>query len=343
MSDPVPGAAAPIALPQDEAPHEQRPRQPYGALAVAVVAITVLVGVVAASPFWAPVATRVLPWGQKAAEKPAATVADIGVLKAEAKRNADTVQQLSQRLAALEARPAPDIGALQQRVATLEAKPTPNLSGVQQQLAAIDKATADLGDKVAALGKAEQQRAGADPKAALALVLLQIRGALDVGRPFSAEYRTLVALAHDHPDIVAAAQPLAQPAQSGVASRAALVERLRQLAPQIATARAPPKDTLKSEVVARLRSLVTIRRIGGDNQTPAEAAVTAAQDDLAKGDLAGAVAALDRLDGPSKAAAEPWLNTAKVRLDAEVALRQVEAALTASLGNAAAASGAQGG
>jgi hypothetical protein len=112
-----------------------------------------------------------------------------------------------------------------------------------------------------------------------------------------------------------------------------LADRLRQLAPQIAAA-APPAaaPTWTSRIVARLRGLVTIRRIeAGDGQTPAEAAVSAAQHDMASGNLAGAVGALDGLAEPHRTAAGPWLTMAETRLAAEAALRQVQAALTAAL------------
>jgi hypothetical protein len=345
VSEPVEETAP--SQPETEAPL-RKPRRLGMAfwLASALSAvITIAVIAIAATPFWAPSVMHLLPWGQ-AAEKPQASTPDLALAaaRAEASREAATIQQLNQRIAALEARPASDVSSLQQRVASLEARPAPDLSAVQQHLAALDKTTGDLGDKLAALAKAEQQSA-ADPKiTALALTLLQIRDAVAMGRPFDAEYRALVALARDHPDIAAAAAPLAEPAQSGVVSRAALIERLRQLAPQIATAHPPPKDKLKSQIVARLRSLVTIRRIDDDgDQTPAEAAVGEAQRDLASGDLAAAVVALDKLDGPAKTAAEPWLKMAKTRLAVETALRQVETALTASLGNAAPTASGQGG
>lgn len=344
MSVSEPSDDAVVPVPPDPAPPPEAapPPRPAGAIAVAAVVIAIVVAIIAATPFWAPPVIRLLPWGQETAAKPQPSPADpeLAALKAEVARNATAVQQLGQRVAALDSRPAPDASSLQQlqqRVAALEARPAPDLSAIQQHLASLD-------DKLAALGKAEQQSA-ADPKiTALALTLLQIRDAVAIGRPFDTEYRTLVALAHDHPDMASAAAPLAEPAASGVASRAALIERLRQLAPQIATAHQPPSDKLKAQIVARLRSLVTIRRIDDDGeQTPAEAAVGEAQHDLASGDLAGAVAALDRLDGPAKTAAEPWLKTAKARLAVETALRQLEAALTASLGTAAPAAGGQGG
>jgi hypothetical protein len=210
------------------------------------------------------------------------------------------------------------------------------LSAIQQQIGALGQTTSDLGQKIAALDKAMQQQRTIDPNnTALALVLLQIRDAVDTGRPFTAEYQALATLAHDHPDITAAAAPLAGPAQTGVASRTALTERLRQLAPQIATAKPPPKATWKSQIVARLRSLVTIRRIDGAGQTPAEAATAKAQQDMAAGDLDGAVAALGGLTGANQTAAEPWLKMAQQRLAVETALHNTRAALTAALGGAA--------
>ena len=111
-----------------------------------------------------------------------------------------------------------------------------------------------------------------------------------------------------------------------------MAERLRQLAPQIGTAEPPAASSWAAQIAASLRGLVTIRRLAGSGQSPAEAAVAAAQHDLAAGDLAGAIAALERLDGPNRAAAEPWLKMAKDRLAVEATLRQLQVAATALLG-----------
>ena len=334
MSDPVEEIAPPPEPERQPQPPESSraapPRRIGRPVLIAAAAALIIVGALVASPFWAPELTSLLPWGAPESKPqpapPPAPDPALAAAKVQAGQNAAALAQLGQRVAALEARPAPD------------------LSTIQQQLAALNKTTADLTEKIAALDKAAQQQPAADPKnTALALVLLQIRDAVDIGRPFEAEYQALLVLSRDHPDIAAAAAPLAEAAESGVASRAVLTERLRQLAPQIATARPPPKNTLKSQIVARLRSLVTIRRIDGDRQTPAEAAVSAAQHALAGGDLAGAIAALAGLSGPNQAAAQPWLKMAKERLAVEAALRQVQAALTASLGNAAPAVPSKGG
>src|SRR5207253_3247727 len=109
----------------------------------------------------------------------------------------------------------------------------------------------------------------------------------------------------------------------------------KAIAGAIATAEAPPTDPDWSDkVLARLRGLVTIRRIDGAGQSEPEAAVSAAERALAGGDLAGAVAALGRLAGPSAEAARPWLQMARQRLAVEAALHRVEELLTARLGAA---------
>jgi hypothetical protein len=319
--------SGPPAPPPPEAPPLNVPRRLGAPVLIAAGVVLVIIIAIAATPFWAPGIMAVLPWGstaagpQPASPQPATPDPALALARAQASQAAAAVQQLAQRVAALEAKPAP---------------PPPNLSPIEQQLGMLKGTITELNDKVAALDKAQRDQPATDPKiTAMALALLQIRDAVEIGRPFEAEYRALVALAYEHPEIASAAAPLEGPATSGVASRTALVARLRELAPQIATAKSPPKATWKSQIVARLRSLVTIRRIDGADQTPAEGAASAAERALASGDLAGAVAALDKLSGPSQAAAQPWLQMAKARLAVEAALRQVEAALTVAVGGAA--------
>lgn len=317
-------------VPEEEAPATPPPYRPRGAVLIAAGCALALIVVVALTPFWAPAVMSLLPWGEPAspvaakpaspAPKPApAPAADptLAALRAELAQNTATLQALGQRITALEAKAAPA---------------PPDLSPIEQQLRALGKTTADLGASVAALQKAEP---ATDPaNTALALVLLQIREAVDIGRPFAAEYQALVSVAKDHPEIAAAAQKLAEPAASGVASRAALAERLRQLAPKIATAKPPAEPGWTSQIVGRLESLVTIRHLDGDDQSPEEAAVATAQRDLAGGDLAGAVAALAALTGPNAAVAAPWLQTARQRLAVETALHDVAAAVSAAVGTA---------
>jgi hypothetical protein len=339
MSEPANDAAAPAPEPAPpEAPSRRRDGK---ALLIAALAIVFVIGAVATSPFWAPPVMHALPWNTS--EPKPQTDPALASIKTEAAHISTAVQQLGQRVAMLEGKTPPDLAPLQQRVAALEAKPAPDLGPVQQQLAALDRTTADLAQKLAALDKAEQAQSVGDPRnTALALALLQIRDAVEIGRPFESEYQALLALSRERPEIAAAAAPLGGPAQTGVATRAALIERLRQLAPQITTATSPPSDDWHSRLTARLRALVTIRRIEGNDRDPGAATVATAQRLLAGGDLGGAIDALSRLDEPSKSAAQPWLKTASQRVTVETALHQVQTALIAVLGKPGAAAGKSG-
>ncbi len=329
-----PPPSEPITTVPAESVEATPPARRAGRMATVLLVGVLVVGAVAATPYWAPPVMQMLPWGTLT--PPAAAPVPAPPLVA---TPAAHDEALAARVAALEAalvkndQNAAAAGqAVAQRLAALEAKPGPDLTPLQKQLTALAASVTDLTQKIATLDKAAQA-APADGTA-LALLLLQIREAVDIGRPFAAEYQALIALSRAHPDIAAAAAPLAEPAESGVASRGVLAARLHQLAPQIAEAAAPATSTWRSRLVARLRSLVTIRRIDGAGQSPAEAAVSNAERALAGGDLNAAVDALSGLGGINLAAAQPWLGMARQRLAVEAALRQIATLVTAELGGA---------
>ena len=350
--------AAPIAEPVPEAGPAPEPTPPEPALPpsgpvspppvrrsrqaplIAVLAVVAIVALVLASPFWAPALMPVLPWSARpSADAPAAA-------------RLDQVQaaqiSLGQAVGAAAKTDAAALEALDRRLTALENKPTSapsDLSGIQQQIAAVTATAGALDSRIAALEKtAKAQPAGYPTDAALALVVLQIGDAVRAARPFAAEYDTFVALARSRPDLAAAAQPLAGAAKAGLASRAVLAAGLRALDDKIATVSspAPAADDWRGRIVARLRSLVTIRRVDGGDETPAQAAVGKAEKALAGGDLAGAVAALQPLTGNDADAAKPWLQMAAARLQAEHALREIATLLAAHLGAPAAAAAPPG-
>jgi hypothetical protein len=329
-----------------------------GAAVIGFATALILFGLlVITGPFWAPAVLPLFTGGHAPTEAGLAehltqleaarredqqkTNQAIAAAQKAATDTAATLQQLDRRIAAVENRPAAavgDLAELRQELKSLEANPAASASDLgdtRQQLEKLTAANADLNRRVAALEKTEQAPSTADPTdAALLLTLLRIREAIEVARPFAAEYDAFVALARTRPDIAAAA-PLAELAKSGVAGRAVLMQRLHALAGAIATAAAPPADADWSERAwARLRGLVTIRRVDGAGQSAPETAVSAAERSLTAGDLAGAVNALDPLTGPPAEAARPWLQMARQRLAVEAALHQVEGLLVVRLGAA---------
>jgi hypothetical protein len=345
MSEPRDDDTAPPSDPPGTEPPARRYRTTAIALAAAIV---VLVVVDAAAPLWAPPLLRSLGW-ETAAEGPDPALSErldrleaaqkhdrqdaaksLAALQPTAAQMAATVQQLDRRIAALEAKPVAPAGV-----------PPGEIADLRQQLAKLASTITDLGiridaaEKTIAAEKATPAQSAADPTdSALLLTLLRIREAVEVARPFAAEYDAFTALAQPRPEIAAAAAPLAEPAKTGVASRTVLVARLHGLAGVIVSAEAPPAEPDWSDrVLARLRGLVTIRRIDGVGQSEPEAAVTSAERALRGGDLAAAIAALDRLTGPPAEAARPWLQMARQRLAVEAALHRVGELLTARLGS----------
>jgi hypothetical protein len=355
MSDPVsepPATGAPRTLPAAPILSGRRGAAVIGfATGLIIFGLLVITG-----PFWAPAIGPLFTGGVQPAEQAVAE----RITQLEAARREDqqktsqaaasmqktaadiaaTLQQLDRRIAVLESRPAAaagDVAELRQELKSLESRPPASagdMGEVRQQLEKLTAAGADLNRRIAALEKAEQAQSTADPTdTARLLAVLRIREAIEVGRPFSAEYEAVAALARSRPDIAAVAAALAEPAKSGVASRAVLGQRLHALAGTIATAEAPLADDDWGERAwARLRGLVTIRRIDGAGQSGPEAAVSAAERSLTAGDLGGAVAALDPLAGPAAETARPWLQMARQRLAVETALHQVEGLLVARLG-----------
>lgn len=314
-------------------------------LAVALLLLAALAGT---APFWAPS----LPWVPRSASDPRIERIEHALQQLRQDETATTAatRQLGQRVAALEAKPAPppaDTAELTQQLATLStgaAKLAARLEALDQAMQAQAKASADLGRRVEALEQAAHRAtASGSSDTAILLVLLQLRDALAAGQPFAAAYDALTMAARNRPLLIAAAAPLAGPAKSGVMTRAGLAERLRQLAPAIAKAAPAEKagagsaaSGWRGRLLDRLRGLVRVRRIDGGPLPQGDLApVDTAERALASGDLQAAVTVIEKLHGGAADAARPWLQSAKERLAAERALQQVEERLAADLGAAA--------
>ena len=265
----------------------------------------------------------------------------IATVESKSTTSPNDTAELRQRVTALESKTASsgEFDKVREQVRTLEAKSAAapvDLIDIRQQLQQLAATSADLAKHVAALEKGEQTQSASDPTdTGLLLAVLQIRDAIDTGRPFAAEYDALASLAKSRPDVSAAAAPLADPAKSGVATRIVLIERLRALSGAIVTAQPNSAgEDWAARASAQLRSLVTIRRVDGSGRSASEAAVGVAERSLAAGDLAAAISAIEGLTGPAAEAGRPWLQMARQRGEAEEALHRVQAIVVARLGPA---------
>ena len=226
--------------------------------------------------------------------------------------------------------PPPDaaLAALAQRIDALEHSTAAAGASAASDMAPLreaqQKTDARLDDLAAQLGRiAAAQSSDEGTGRALLAALAALRAALADSSPFAGELDIVAALARGNPEVAAALKPLAAAAPTGIPSTALLAERFMvETAPAIeraAAAAAPADASLGDRVLARMRALVTIRRIDGGGATAGDATARA-RTDLLHGDLAGAVAALEALSGPPADAAAPWLALAQRRLDAESAL-----------------------
>jgi hypothetical protein len=77
--------------------------------------------------------------------------------------------------------------------------------------------------------------------------------------------------------------------------------------------------------------LVTVRRVAAVSETGQEPAMNVAEDALVRGDLRGAVSALQTLPSPKSGALQSWLQTAQQRVAAEATVAHLQELLVARL------------
>ncbi len=346
--------ASPVGEPQQPAARRRPQIWPI------VVVGLIIIGIVL-SPFWAPALAPLLPWGAPAAsvpdfgefaarleaveQRPAAPAADVTAITSVQSALAGRVDRLETEraedrqseaaaasLKGVVQRLEQQLGTIEARAASREAADAAATQKVQQELTRLSAVAGDLASRLAALEQPARAERTLSTDVTLLVALLQIREAVDRARPFAAELSVFRALAHDRPDLVAATEPLTEAARDGVPGRFALANHLAEVAGRIASVQPPPPEgDWEARVLARLRGLVTIRRIEGAPLSEPEAAVHAAEVALARGDLGEAVAQLDRLSGASAQAASPWLRMARRQLAAEGALEHLQELLVTGL------------
>ncbi len=330
---------APLTIEHD-APPAKRPRMPWRLVAVLVVLLLTVLGLVGTSPFWAPPLASLLPWQSAAAGDESEQLAALGtridqLTRQQQERPAtdDSPQRaalatLSRRIDDLEQRPATAPDATNDAAATLQ----PQIDRLQDTLRHQDAAVAALSQRLAAVESANRSVDRDTADRTLLLAVGELRGAIETSRPYAGELATVTALALGRGAADDDLALLKTSAAAGVPGVAVLAQRFRdETAVAILHAAAtetPPDAGWRERTLARLRALVAIRRAAptagtpapDDGASPAERAVDLAQAALDKGDLAGAVAALDKMSGAAATAAAPWLATAHDRLAAETAL-----------------------
>ncbi len=264
----------------------------------------------------------------------------------------ESLQALSDRLSALEDRGSAAAGAanaadaerstalaaardearkLSERMAELEQLQA-KAASEREALAAMEKRLSAVEDRPATA------LSGAQASGAVLLAVGQLRDAVRMGGAYQREYDAVKALAGDDPGIGAALLTLGKAAKTGVPTLTVLRDEFSAMAsPLVAQARGQSADGWFSEIVAKVGALVTVRRTDGKGGDNVETLVARAEQRLAAGDLAGAVAAVDAMKPASSEAAvmvAPWSERAKSRLAAERALAALHIHAVSSLSGA---------
>ncbi|MGO8920392.1 MAG: COG4223 family protein [Stellaceae bacterium] len=323
------------AAPAAAAPKRRRARWLWPALLLTVV----VAAAIASASYW----TSLLPWAAPGERIDAA----LGQIDQRLAELAQRQAALEQRLAGIEQRIAGAASAgtqqeqaaalrhLADRLAALEqrapdgADPT-QLTALADSAGKLAAGLAELGARIDALEAHGAETTGSRDDAALLLALGQLRNALESGRPFAAELATVRTLTQSRPELREAVDALSGAAATGVASLGALTQRFTQeVAPALLRAPTPPEsEGITDRVLARLRSLVVIHRIG-DARDPVESAVEHAEAALSSNDLAGAVAALAALPATEAAPAQGWLAASRQRLAASETLDRLDSRASA--------------
>lgn len=248
---------------------------------------------------------------------------------------------LTQRLAALEsqltqggnAATAPLAGALNQMQALTR---TPEgaaqwkgaiddlrqiVTGLQGRTDQLDSALQQARGQNDALGQTLSEVNGRDVgAAAMLLALTQLRTAADRETPFTEDLALLrqVAAGTD-PELASSIDKLSPYAETGILSPGGLKRELQATANDIITAKISGEDvSLKEKIMNRIHNLFSIKKDGvpvaggRDNDMIAQASRQ-----LDRGDVQGAMATLQKLDGPAAQAAAPWQKKAEATVAAQ--------------------------
>ena len=243
---------------------------------------------------------------------------------AAAPRAAGSDPALAEKLADLDRRTEQALAAARDAKGRAEAAAS-QAQKADAQTAANPAERSDLDALAARLTNLEQQvkaaeqrfgkvAAGADRTVRLALVAMELRIAVERGIPFTAELHAAKQLA-ENPTALAA---LEASAATGVPTPAALAQNLSKLAPAMLKATSAPRR--EAGVMERLQAsaerLVRIRPVEEASGDEPSTVIARAELKATRGDIAGALADLERLPEPVRAPAAGWIAAAKARLAA---------------------------
>jgi hypothetical protein len=333
-----------------------------GLVAGVVLAVAVAAGTVYTRPYWAPLVDGGGPGNDAATAQLAALDARLADLQARMPADSSAqISSFSERLSTLEAalsqgagqdpdtraaleslnaqlaRTTDRIAALEQEVTSVRgaagqpsAEVTERLGNAAARLDEMLAAQSDLAQRLAEaesdLNAVEAQRDAApgSRETLLLLAALQLRDALQGSGPYAQPLGMLKNLAAEDPALAGVVAPLERRASAGLPSLAALQAQFPDVARRIAANEFGQEgEGWTAGVLRRLSEAVNLRPVGNVEGDAPTAVAARAEVKLNDGDLAGAVAELNALDGAAAEAAASWLSDAEARLAATRAVDEL--------------------
>ncbi len=248
----------------------------------------------------------------------------------------ESIQDLIARIKTLET----SLGGQQQLTASID-----ELRGIVDsldgQVNTLDKKLAQTQETAnSALGQTLNGVSSNDLKAAAMLIAFsQLRESLNRSAPFEDDLALLQKLVgNDDPELqtnLARLAPYAE--QGGVLTAEGLSGEFKTLAGDIVVSSLKGEDvSLKDKAKARMAELFSVKKdgqlMGG---TPTQDAVVKAQAQLDKGDVKGAIATLQSLDGEAAQTAAPFIQQAQGVMLAEQVETMLRQTILSNIGNSA--------
>lgn len=195
------------------------------------------------------------------------------------------------------------------------------IDGIQGRIGELDTALNQARSENEELAASLENVTGRDVSAAaMLLAMTQMRESLNRSEPFAEDLQILQRLVgEEDPELTAAIDRLAPYAEGGVLTPQGLSGELRGLTGEIISASLRGEDvSVKEKMAARLGQILSIEKDGKPVMGIKEQAIIAnAQNALDKGDVAAAVAELNKLEGEAAQAASPVTLQAMGTLNAQ--------------------------
>lgn len=268
-----------------------------------------------------------------------ASVISTGVLGADAGPISKRLEILEEKMAALSGGEG-NFGSLISRIRNLEdsvggqeqiKNSVDELRSIVSKMSSQQELDAELGGELAevqgdeegALGQTLEGVSGNDLKAAAMLIAFsQLRDSLHRSEPFEEDLVLLEKLAgDDNPELNAALQRLAPHADGGVLSSEGLSQEFKTFAGDIVFSSLKGEDvSFKEKAQARIGNILQVEKEGElVSGTETQVTVSKAQKLLDEGNIQGAIAELQTLDGEAAKTAQPFIQEAQISLLAEKA------------------------